>query len=42
MAAHTRAVTPGTFVFMLSDFLPLPSEELWLAALEHGGISFRW
>jgi uncharacterized protein (DUF58 family) len=37
MAAHTRAVTPGTFIFVLSDFLPPPSEEVWLAALEH-----RW
>jgi uncharacterized protein (DUF58 family) len=37
MAAHTRAVTPGTFVFVLSDFLPLPSEDVWLTALEH-----RW
>ena len=37
MAAHTRAVTPGTFVFLLSDFLPPPPRELWLAALEH-----RW
>jgi uncharacterized protein (DUF58 family) len=37
MAAHTRAVTPGTFVFVLSDFLPLSSEDVWLIALEH-----RW
>lgn len=37
MAAHTRAVTPGTFVFLLSDFLPPPPRDLWLAALEH-----RW
>jgi uncharacterized protein (DUF58 family) len=37
LAAHTRAVTPGTFVFLLSDFIPLPSHELWLTALEH-----RW
>jgi uncharacterized protein (DUF58 family) len=37
MAAHTRAVTPGTFVFVLSDFLPLSSEDVWLTALEH-----RW
>ena len=22
LAAHTRAVTPGTFVFVLSDFVP--------------------
>ena len=37
LAQHRRSVTSGAFVFVLSDFLPLPSEELWLAALEH-----RW
>ncbi len=37
LASHPRAVTPGTFVFVLSDFLPVPSAELWLAAVEH-----RW
>ena len=37
LAAHTRAVTPGTFVFVLSDFIPPPSHEVWLAAIEH-----RW
>jgi uncharacterized protein (DUF58 family) len=37
LAAHPRAVTPGTFVFVLSDFIPEPSNELWLAAIEH-----RW
>ena len=37
LAAHTRAVTPGTFVFLLSDFLPPAPREVWLAALEH-----RW
>jgi len=37
LAAHPRAVSPGTFVFVLSDFIPVPSEEMWLAALEH-----RW
>ena len=37
MAAHTRAVTPGTFVFLISDFLPPSPEEVWLTALEH-----RW
>ena len=31
LASHTRAVTPGTFVFLLSDFIPSPSHELWLA-----------
>jgi len=37
LAEHRRSVTSGSFVFVLSDFLPLPSEEVWLAALEH-----RW
>jgi uncharacterized protein (DUF58 family) len=37
LASHTRAVTPGTFVFVLSDFIPQPSPGLWLTALEH-----RW
>jgi uncharacterized protein (DUF58 family) len=37
LASHTRAVTPGTFVFLLSDFIPSPSTELWLSAIEH-----RW
>lgn len=37
MASHPRAVTPGTFVFVLSDFIPLPPQDLWLTAVEH-----RW
>lgn len=37
LAAHTRAVTAGTFVFVLSDFLPSSPKEIWLDALEH-----RW
>jgi uncharacterized protein (DUF58 family) len=37
LAAHTRAVTPGTFVFLLSDFIPPPSHEIWLTAIER-----RW
>jgi uncharacterized protein (DUF58 family) len=37
LASHTRAVTPGTFVFVLSDFIPAPSHDTWLAAIEH-----RW
>ena len=37
LAEHRRSVTSGSFVFILSDFLPLPTEEVWLAALEH-----RW
>jgi len=37
LAEHPRAVTPGTFVFVLSDFLSPVSEEVWRAAGEH-----RW
>jgi uncharacterized protein (DUF58 family) len=37
LAGHPRAVTPGTFVFVLSDFLPPASKEMWLNAVEH-----RW
>ena len=37
LAAYPRAVTAGTFVFLLSDFLPAPSRETWLIAAEH-----RW
>jgi hypothetical protein len=37
LAAHPRAVSPGTFVFVLSDFLPGSSNDVWLAAIEH-----RW
>ena len=37
LASHTRAVTPGTFVFLLSDFLPPPSRDDFLVAMEH-----RW
>ena len=37
LANHTRAVSPGTFVFVLSDFIPAPPSETWLAAIEH-----RW
>ena len=32
---HPRAVTPGSFVFCLSDFLDPPPVEGWLTALEH-------
>jgi uncharacterized protein (DUF58 family) len=32
---HPRAVTPGSFVFCLSDFLDPPPAEAWLTALEH-------
>jgi uncharacterized protein (DUF58 family) len=34
---HRRALPPGTFVFVLSDFLAPPRDELWLRALEQ-----RW
>lgn len=37
LAAHPRAVSPGTFVFVISDFVPPPPDDLWLTALEH-----RW
>lgn len=35
LGMHRRSVTPGTFVFVVSDFLPPPSEEAWLPAIEH-------
>ena len=34
---HARAVPSGSFVFVLSDFLVEPSQELWLRALQR-----RW
>lgn len=37
LATHPRAVAPGTFVFVISDFLPGPSQDLWLSAAAH-----RW
>jgi uncharacterized protein (DUF58 family) len=37
LLAHPRWVPPGTFVFVLSDFLAPPSAEAWLRALEQ-----RW
>jgi uncharacterized protein (DUF58 family) len=37
LAGHRRAVGMGTFVFLLSDFIPPPSKEVWLTAIEH-----RW
>jgi uncharacterized protein (DUF58 family) len=37
LADHSRVVSPGTFVFVLSDFIPAPSQDLWLSAAEH-----RW
>jgi uncharacterized protein (DUF58 family) len=37
LTAHPRAVGVGTFVFVLSDFIPSPSKELWSTAVER-----RW
>jgi hypothetical protein len=37
LGEHPRAVSAGTFVFVLSDFVPAPSKEMWLTAVEH-----RW
>jgi len=37
LAGHSRAMTPGTFVFVLSDFIPVPPTDLWRVAAEH-----RW
>ena len=37
LAEHRRAVSAGTFVFLLSDFIPAPSDDVWLVAFEH-----RW
>jgi uncharacterized protein (DUF58 family) len=37
LAERRRAASAGTFVFVLSDFIPSPSPDLWLTATEH-----RW
>lgn len=37
MAEHGRSVTAGTFVFVVSDFIPAPAEDVWLTAFER-----RW
>ncbi len=37
LAAHPRAVGPGTFIFVLSDFIQPTSKEMWLTAVAH-----RW
>jgi len=37
LAEYPRAITAGTFLFLVSDFLTLPSEDVWLHAFEH-----RW
>lgn len=34
LAAHRRSVTAGTFIFVLSDFVPQPSQEMWMTAFE--------
>jgi uncharacterized protein (DUF58 family) len=34
---HHRSVSSGTFVFVLSDFIPAPADEAWFQALER-----RW
>lgn len=34
LTAHRRSATAGTFVFVLSDFVPPPSKEVWLTAFE--------
>ena len=37
LASHRRSVSAGTFVFVLSDFIPPPPAEVWLTAVEN-----RW
>jgi hypothetical protein len=37
LKSHRRSLPPGSFVFVLSDFLEPPPEEMWLDALE-----YRW
>ncbi len=37
LVEHRRSVTAGTFLFVLSDFVPPPTSDVWLTALEH-----RW
>jgi uncharacterized protein (DUF58 family) len=37
LARHRRSAPPGTFVFLLSDFLSPPPRDAWVRALEH-----RW
>jgi len=36
LVQHRRSVTAGSFVFVLSDFLPPPSDDVWLPLLERG------
>ena len=35
LAAHRRSATAGTFVFVLSDFIPAPPEETWFTVFEN-------
>jgi uncharacterized protein (DUF58 family) len=37
LANHPRAVSPGTFVFVLSDFVPAAPDDVWLTAIAN-----RW
>jgi hypothetical protein len=37
LSEHRRAVTAGTFVFVLSDFIPQPPDDVWFTGLEQ-----RW
>ena len=34
LAEYPRAITPGTFVFVLSDFIPMPPHETWVSMRE--------
>ena len=34
LTEHAKAVTPGSFVFVLSDFIDPPAPDIWLTALE--------
>ena len=36
LAAHRRELPPGSFVFVLSDFLAPPPAETWLRGIAHG------
>lgn len=37
LVEHHRSISSGTFVFVLSDFIPAPDDEAWFEALER-----RW
>ena len=34
LTEHAKAVTPGSFVFCISDFIERPAADVWLKALE--------